>query len=246
MPSIRIEGEKTYENAFASKKEFIENCDSVCTIFNDKIVDEISESTFFTQLEQGNKEIGSIVSDFVDIISGAGEINIDFNDLKSFLTGNESSEGNKAFFHTKIIIDENVKDFSSLSSLVKEKINKSYSNGDFSSEKIDVLVNFKMGTSNKSDLVVNIKNILTDISSSSNIKLVYGIENTLETFTQISIFISTNEVSNYIPLKQDIQNDEVNANDKNVLNSSYSAKQAERNKTKNISKLLFDFDEFEK
>jgi cell division protein FtsZ len=244
MPSIRIEGEKTYENAFESKKEFMQNCDSVCTIFNDKIVDQITNSTFFTQLEQGNKEIGSVVNDFVDIISGAGEINIDFNDLKSFLAGNDNIKGNKSFFHLRFNVDDEANSFADLEKLLKDKINSSYSNGDFSTEQINALINFKLGKNNKSDLVVNIKTILTNIASSKNIKVVYGIENILETTSEISIFISTNEITNYTPVKQE-ENKTAIVEDESFQVFSAKVVDFDNNKTKNISKLLFGFDEEE-
>jgi cell division protein FtsZ len=121
LPSVTIEGEKIYEIASESYQEMNQNCDSICAISNDKIISNNGETEFFTQLEKGNKEIGSIISDFVNIISNAGRINIDFRDLKSFL------KESKYFLHTIINIEKGIQ-YEALQQKIASAIDKSYSN----------------------------------------------------------------------------------------------------------------------
>jgi cell division protein FtsZ len=184
IPSINVEGRKVYENSLESYSELEKSCDSLCAISNEKIISTAAETAFFDQLSKGNKEIGSTISDFVDIVTSAGKLNIDYHDLESFL------KHNKYFFHTLIVLDK-VYNYENLNTLITDAISKSYSNINFELADIEVIVNFKINSGTQSKLIEDTKNILEKISNNSNIKLIYGIEETSTSDNvEISLFIS--------------------------------------------------------
>jgi cell division GTPase FtsZ len=184
IPSINVEGRKVYENSLESYSELEKSCDSLCAISNEKIISTATETTFFDQLSKGNREIGSTISDFVDIVTSAGKLNIDFHDLESFL------KNNKYFFHTLIVLDKTY-NYEKLNTLITDAISKSYSNINFELEDIEVIVNFKINSGTQSKLIEDTKTVLERISNNSNIKLIYGVEETnTSDNVEISLFIS--------------------------------------------------------
>jgi hypothetical protein len=104
--------------------------------------------------------------------------------LESFL------KNNKYFFHTLIVLDK-AYNYEKLNTLITDAITKSYSNINFELADIEVIVNFKINSGTQSKLIEDTKNILERISNNSNIKLIYGIEETSASDNvEISLFIS--------------------------------------------------------
>jgi cell division protein FtsZ len=237
LPSYIIEGKKTYENAVISFEKFKNNSDSLCAISNDKIISLSSDANFIEQMDKANKEIGSIISDFVDIVSSAGEFNIDFHDLKSFLTEN------KKFFHCLIKLDKTYS-FDDLNNKILLAIKNSFSTTEFSDQNINVIANFKINTKSQTNLISDTRKIIEGISKNNDIKLVYGIENILDNNDEISLFISCDEQNSE---KFNIQQENENAKPFSVLTKQQKIDINEYKdyKTSKITKKLFDFDEDE-
>jgi len=217
LPSIDVEGRKTYENANESYKILSENVDSMCTISNDKIIR--TGSSFFEQFELANKEISQIFSDFTDIVTNAGEINIDFHDFENFL------KKNKYFFHAIVNVPKDF-NFNKLKELILQTIKNSYSNISLVNEEIEIIANFKISRDTNSDIITWTRKIIKDTYAShkDDVKFIYGIEYNETEEHQISLFISN-----------DIQNVESVI----VNNENHSAIDESIQETRHITKKIF-------
>ncbi|MDR2821485.1 MAG: hypothetical protein LBV53_00840 [Mycoplasmataceae bacterium] len=235
VPSINVEGRKVYENSLESYSELEKSCDSLCAISNEKIISTATETTFFDQLSKGNREIGSTISDFVDIVTSAGKLNIDYHDLESFL------KNNKYFFHTLIVLDK-AYNYEKLNTLITDAITKSYSNINFELADIEVIVNFKINSGTQSKLIEDTKNILERISNNSNIKLIYGIEETSASDNvEISLFISN---SHQMQQSSVVEKNSKTVNVKSLLENDAESpvSRIKHGDTTRITRKLFDWD----
>ncbi|MDR1850761.1 MAG: cell division FtsZ family protein [Mycoplasmataceae bacterium] len=232
LPSVTIEGEKIYEIASESYQEMNQNCDSICAISNDKIISNNGETEFFTQLEKGNKEIGSIISDFVNIISNAGRINIDFRDLKSFL------KESKYFLHTIINIEKGIQ-YEALQQKIASAIDKSYSNWNFSLNEINIIANFKMNQNTNASVIIDTRKILEQYARNPDIKFIYGIEDSISEEAEVSLFISNADQNHQnVPQTTEVIS--------NKVEEYISKEEVEKvHNTKKITKKLFDLDLFD-
>jgi cell division GTPase FtsZ len=219
-----------------SYDELQSECDSLCAISNDKIILSNDKTTFISQLEQGNKEIGSIISDFADVINDAGEFNIDFNDLKSFI------RNNKHFFHTMIRVKTDCT-YDELNKILKSAIDDSYSNINFDLTEIEVICNFQINKNTPTNLVSDTRKLLEKISRTHNIKFTYGIQNTEnEEEAVISLFLSNSQqTSDTYKKNNDIENkQDYNTDDFTVKNDDTYVKEIIKSATtKRITKKLF-------
>jgi len=227
LPSIDVEGQKTYENADNSYKILVESCDSICTISNDKIIK--TGTSFFEQFELANNEICQIFSDFTDIVMNAGEINIDFHDLESFL------KKNKYFFHALIKLGKEL-DSSKMKEMIIQTINKSYSNISLINEDIEIIANFKISHSASSDIITMTRKILKDTYASHrpDIKFIYGIEYCEVDEYEVSLFVS-NSIQNIQTVHE--------THDISVSHNESTTTQPSQNVTKKVFNLGLDDDE---
>jgi cell division protein FtsZ len=186
IPSIEAEGNKIYANSIESYENIKGISNSLCVISNDKIISSKSDSFFIDQFEKGNKEIYKIIDNFVHIISNAGHINIDYADLRNFLTNNQF------FIHTDFDLPVEIS-FDESKKLIKEAIEKSYSNVNFSNEHINVIASLRMNSKANVNVISNIRKSIEEITG-KHVSLVYGVEYTEEMpDTHVSLFISNHE-----------------------------------------------------
>jgi cell division GTPase FtsZ len=210
-------------------------CDSLCAISNDKIILSNNKTTFISQLEQGNSEIGAIVNDFVEIISDAGEFNIDFNDLKSFI------QANKHFFHIMVKVKTD-STYEELSVILKDAISNSYSNINFELNEIDVICDFKINKDTPTNLVSDTRRLLEEISQTHNIKFTYGIQNIPNADNAIiSLFISNSQQASDTYKKNDHDKSNHDSRNEYIVNSTDELLQQmhKNSQTKKITKKLF-------
>jgi cell division protein FtsZ len=185
LPSISTEGDKVYTNAVVNYEKVKQNSDCICTISNDKILLSDKKLSLIDEFKKGNEEIGSIINDFVDIITETYEFNIDFADLRNFL------KENKHFVHLHLRSEEN--NMKDLKESFEKAIKNSYSSIVFAQDKpVNLLANFKI-TPKTTSLPKELKDIISAHAKNRNISFVYGLDAENNSLIDISIFASIEE-----------------------------------------------------
>ena len=169
LPSVQAEGSKVYENALESFKKVIENCNSYCTISNDKIICNNDDSiSLLGSFMRANEEISSIVAIVTDIVNVPTTINVDFADVHNFFMNNHS------FMISSIIIDNQKYTKRELFDKILRSINSSYCN--LSIDKTsNILANIDICEDTSRNIIFDIKDVFVEISKNNDLWLVNGI-----------------------------------------------------------------------
>lgn len=169
LPSVQAEGSKVYENALESFKKIIENCNSYCTISNDKIINNNDDSiSLLGSFVRANEEISNIVAIVTDIVNIPTTINVDFADIHNFFMNNHS------FMVSSISIDNQKYTKRELFETILRSINSSYCN--LSIDKTsNILANIDICEDTSRNIIFDIKDVFVEISKNNNLWLVNGI-----------------------------------------------------------------------
>ena len=169
LPSVQAEGSKVYENALESFKKVIENCNSYCTISNDKIISNNDDSiSLLGSFMRANEEISNIVAIVTDIVNVPTTINVDFADVHNFFMNNHS------FMISSIIIDNQKYTKRELFDKILRSINSSYCN--LSIDKTsNILANIDICEDTSRNIIFDIKDVFVEISKNNDLWLVNGI-----------------------------------------------------------------------
>ena len=169
LPSVQAEGSKVYENALESFKKIIENCNSYCTISNDKIINNNDDSiSLLGSFMRANEEISNIVAIVTDIVNIPTTINVDFADIHNFFMNNHS------FMISSVSIDNQKYTKRELFDTILRSINSSYCN--LSIDKTsNILANIDICEDTSRNIIFDIKDVFVEISKNNNLWLVNGI-----------------------------------------------------------------------
>ena len=169
LPSVQAEGSKVYENALESFKKIIENCNSYCTISNDKIINNNDDSiSLLGSFVRANEEISNIVAIVTDIVNIPTTINVDFADIHNFFMNNHS------FMISSVSIDNQKYTKRELFDTILRSINSSYCN--LSIDKTsNILANIDICEDTSRNIIFDIKDVFVEISKNNNLWLVNGI-----------------------------------------------------------------------
>ena len=169
LPSVQAEGPKVYENALESFKKVIENCNSYCTISNDKIINNNDDSiSLLGSFMRANEEISNIVAIVTDIVNIPTTINVDFADIHNFFMNNHS------FMISSITIDNQNYSKRELFDRILRSINSSYCN--LSIDKTsNILANIDICEDTSRNIIFDIKDVFVEISKNNDLWLVNGI-----------------------------------------------------------------------
>lgn len=170
LPSVQAEGSKVYANALESFKKIIENCDSYCTISNDRIINNNSDKSIslLSSYTHSNDQISNVVDVVTKIINEPTNINIDFADVRNFFKNNHS------FMVSIVTLNNNEYTKNELFNKILNEVNNSYCN--LSIDKTsNILANIDISENTPSNIVSDIRDIFVNLSKNSDLWIVNGI-----------------------------------------------------------------------
>ncbi|GHU27632.1 cell division protein FtsZ [Bacilli bacterium] len=168
FPSISAEGREIYENALESFEQLKKEVDSITRISNDKIINNnAGQLSFVDAFEKANHEVENTISEIVDMIGNATEMNIDFADIRNFFVEN------KIFLSGSFMLYDEY-DKENLKQSIQLSVEQSYSDVEIQTQKTKVMMNLSMNSKTPNSVISDIRNIFKDISSNNSLSLVYG------------------------------------------------------------------------
>ncbi|MDR0825844.1 MAG: hypothetical protein LBM72_01090, partial [Mycoplasmataceae bacterium] len=221
FPSIQAEGREIYENALESFEQLKKEVDSITRISNDKIINSnVGQISFVEAFEKANNEVKSTISEIVDMIGNATEMNIDFADIKNFFLEN------KIFLSNSFMLYDEY-DKENLKQSILLSVEQSYTDVTIQTQKTKVMMNLSLNSKTPNSVISDIRNIFKDISTNNSLSLVYGADyqskDGIKAFFIVSAYIdkeqelesegeirkvSTNKVNDYFGFLGDIDEDE--------------------------------------
>jgi cell division protein FtsZ len=187
FPSINSEGATIYKNALEHFNTLKNNVDSITYISNDRIIGSSKNAiSFIDAFNQANNEVTYMISQIVDLITSASEMNVDYSDIKNFF------KHNKNFFANSATIKE---DYSRDN--LKQHIRKSLfdSNSDFNVdlENVNVLANFTISPNTPATIVADTRNIFKELIDNQNLTMISGIDYNGKDGIKIMYMLSSGE-----------------------------------------------------
>ena len=169
LPSVQAEGSKVYINALESFKKVIENCDSYCTISNDRIINNNDKSvSLLSSYTCSNNQISNIIDVVTKIINEPTNINIDFADVRNFF------KNNRSFMVSTVTLNNSEYTKSELFNKILSEVNSSYCN--LSIDKTsNILANIDISENTSNNIVLDIREIFVNLSKNNDLWIVNGI-----------------------------------------------------------------------
>ncbi|GHU48560.1 hypothetical protein FACS1894218_5820 [Bacilli bacterium] len=168
FPSIQAEGREIYENALESFEQLKKEVDSITRISNDKIINNnVGQISFVEAFEKANNEVTNTISEIVDMIGNATDMNIDFADIRNFFLEN------KIFLSNCFMLYDQY-DKENLKQSILLSVEQSYTDVSIQEQKTTVMMNLSMNDKTPSSVIADIRNIFKDISTNKSLNLVYG------------------------------------------------------------------------
>lgn len=185
LPSITTEGRSIYQKGYTGYQELKKLVHGITTIDNEKIISE-DEITLQKSFEKANEIITSTIQSLIDVIEIPAEINVDFNDIKTFFN-------NPIRFQ---VSDFKFTDSTDIKNALLSQLNQSYLNHSLSgSDK--AIANFRLNPEVKNTFVSEIRLILEDLTDNKNLNMTYSVDfdENIE-FAEVSLII---DLANEIP-----------------------------------------------
>lgn len=175
IPSIQAEGQEVYDNAVDSLNRLINNCDTISTISNDRIIGIDDDNTsMMDAFNKANHEVNHMIDTIVNIINEPAYINVDFADVRNFLLAA------KSFNLLPVSINQESYSPTALSQAINHVLKLSYCNIPLNRMN-NVLVNVSMPPHTDKHLISDLKNLLVHMSGNDNLWLVNGINEATDT-----------------------------------------------------------------
>lgn len=214
MPSLACEGNIVYKNALESLNTFKENCDSITTISNERIINKYNEKniSFHDAYALANQEVGNVIVRILNLIYQPTIMNIDFADIKNFFKNNKYFYVNGIFFDQPYDVIE-----------FKESIQKqiAQSNSDISlTNAHQILVNLYISRTIPSTIVGDIRKVFGEISGNKSISLISGIdyiENSGKDVVEGSFIISGSWMNAFSNVDKILKKEQINKTSKIFL-----------------------------
>ncbi len=167
LPSIGAEGNKTYSNALSGLDKLSYICSGFSTVSNDRIISSDRERTSIKKAyEDANEYIRVIIDEFINIITNAADVNIDFADIKNFF------KNQNGFLFVKVEISDYTKD--SIKEAIEERIEKGYTDIDIIDSQ-NAIFNFKINENVPSSILENARSATKEIVQTNDLNIVNGI-----------------------------------------------------------------------
>ncbi len=167
LPSIGAEGNKTYSNALAGLEKLSYICSGFTAISNDKIIGMDRERTSIKKAYQdANEYIRIIIDEFINIITNAADVNIDFADIRNFFSDQNG------FLFLKVDVADCTKD--AVKEAIVEKIEKGFTDIDILESK-NAIFNFKINENVPSIILENARTAMKEIVKTNDLNIVNGI-----------------------------------------------------------------------
>ncbi len=167
LPSIGAEGNKTYSNALAGLEKLSYICSGFTAISNDKIIGMDRERTSIKKAYQdANEYIRIIIDEFINIITNAADVNIDFADIRNFFADQNG------FLFLKVDVADCTKD--AVKEAIVEKIDKGFTDIDILESK-NAIFNFKINENVPSIILENARTAMKEIVKTNDLNIVNGI-----------------------------------------------------------------------
>ncbi|MGL5246019.1 MAG: cell division protein FtsZ [Mycoplasmoidaceae bacterium] len=168
LPSIGAEGNKTYSNALSGLDKLSYICSGFSTVSNDRIIssDNRERTSIKKAYEDANEYIRVIIDEFINIITNAADVNIDFADIRNFF------KNQNGFLFVKVEISDYTKD--SIKEAIEDKIEKGYTDIDIIDSQ-NAIFNFKINENVPSSILENARSATKEIVQTNDLNIVNGI-----------------------------------------------------------------------
>ncbi|MGL4617154.1 MAG: cell division protein FtsZ [Mycoplasmoidaceae bacterium] len=167
LPSIGAEGNKTYSNALSGLDKLSYICSGFSTVSNDRIISSDRERTSIKKAyEDANEYIRVIIDEFINIITNAADVNIDFADIRNFF------KNQNGFLFVKVEISDYTKD--SIKEAIEDRIEKGYTDIDIIDSQ-NAIFNFKINENVPSSILENARSATKEIVQTNDLNIVNGI-----------------------------------------------------------------------
>lgn len=167
LPSIGAEGNKTYSNALSGLEKLSYICSGFTAISNDRIIGMDRERTSIKKAYQdANEYMRMIIDEFINIITNAADVNVDFSDIKNFFNDQNG------FLFQKVDITDYTKD--AIKEAIEEKIHKGFTDIDINESK-NAIFNFKINENVPSVILENARTAMKEIVRTNDLNIVNGI-----------------------------------------------------------------------
>ena len=167
LPSIGAEGNKTYSNALSGLEKLSYICSGFTAISNDRIIGMDRERTSIKKAYQdANEYMRMIIDEFINIITNAADVNVDFSDIKNFFNNQNG------FLFQKVDITDYTKD--AIKEAIEEKIQKGFTDIDINESK-NAIFNFKINENVPSVILENARTAMKEIVKTNDLNIVNGI-----------------------------------------------------------------------
>lgn len=213
LPSIDAEGQTVFENAQISYKKIADNCDSCCTINNEKCLNanDDCQMSLLEAFEKCNEEIGNIIATIIDIINNPTKINIDFADIKNFFITS------RTFMVCSFEIDNKNYSSDEIYKIINNSIKRSYCNIPIEQSN-SLLINANICHSTPKSIISDIRNAFVKLSHNNKIWSCIGVDyHDSNDKIKIDVLVSSDKTINDINSSH-FDYDNININ--NNLNSN--------------------------
>jgi cell division protein FtsZ len=169
FPSVNAEGHNVYENALNSFDVLKDEVDSITKISNDRIINNDKSISFVNAFEKANIEVSSVVSDIVDMVDSASNMNLDFSDVRNFFKAHKTFMAGTFELKTEY-------SHKALDEAIKRSMKASFTDVNIKTGNIKILMNLRISTKVPSSVTNDIRNIFKDVTKDNSLTLVHGID----------------------------------------------------------------------
>lgn len=183
LPSIMTEGYNIYNKGISGLSDLKEHCQGLTTISNEKIIkgDSLKECTLQDSFEKANHVIYEIINEIISLVTIPSEINIDFNDIKTFFKEKTNFQINNFSLDSLSDIKEEI----------KSKINLAIFDGGLNGSK-KAIANFKLNPKVPNSFIGDIREVLEEMTGNKDIELTYATNYSEDIkFADFSLIIAT-------------------------------------------------------
>jgi cell division protein FtsZ len=215
FPSVNAEGRTIYENALNSFDVLKAEVNSITRISNDKIISSSKDISFAKAFEQANIAVTNTVSDVVDMVGSASNMNLDFADVCNFFKAHSTFMAG-----TFNVNNDYTKDL--LKDAIKKSIKDSFSDVNIKAENVKVILNLKINTNTPASINNDIRNVFKDLTNNNSLSLVPGVDQVNIEGVKASYLMSANELTDQNDEEEVYGEELTNISTKNTENTTMS------------------------
>jgi cell division protein FtsZ len=191
FPSVNAEGRSVYENALNSFDVLKAEVNSITRISNDKIINSNKDISFVKAFEQANIAVTNTVSDVVDMVGSASNMNLDFADIRNFFKSH-------ATFMAGTFSVENSYTKDALKEAIKRSVRDSFSDVNIKTENVKVILNLKINNDTPATINNDIRNVFKELTNTNALSLVPGVDQINIEGIKASYLMSAGDQANHV------------------------------------------------